>query len=261
MRRVWGAVAGIAVAVLAGASAAQAEVTIGDGYYGGMNTYNGQDVIGDTNVFDIKDATFERINAGNTLRVTIRTNYAGAPGSAAALGTGYGAFFITPGANAWTPTGTAPYANDVYQAGDWAYAFTVPFNPGASTSGSGSLYAISDGTVVMSNVGGNPVTYPNPGNGGYYFRQGQAVQFTPNGNASAVAGGSWSVQPGKLVFDINDNQFLGNSFAFSWAMTCGNDVIQGQVAGIPEPSTWALLILGFGGCGVAVRRRRSLAHA
>lgn len=261
MRKVWGLAAGIAAATAVGASTAHADVTIADTYYGGTNTYNGQDVIGDTAVFDIKNATFARINGGNTLRVTIGTNYAGAPGTAGALGTGYGALFITPGANAWSPVGTGPYSTDVYQSGDWAYAFTVPFNPGAATSGAGGLYSTADGTIVMSNVGGNPITYPNPGNGGSYFRQDQAVQFTPGANALSLAGGSWSVQSGKLVFDIDDNQLLGNSMAFSWGMTCANDVIQGQVAGIPEPSAWALLILGFGGCGAAVRRRRTLTHA
>jgi hypothetical protein len=32
-------------------------------------------------------------------------------------------------------------------------------------------------------------------------------------------------------------------------------------AGVPEPSTWALLILGFGGVGLAMRRRRTLQPA
>ena len=33
------------------------------------------------------------------------------------------------------------------------------------------------------------------------------------------------------------------------------------VGGVPEPGTWALLIAGFGGVGIAARRRRDLATA
>jgi hypothetical protein len=255
----WGIAAAAALATSATGAHA---LTVLDNYYGGLNTYNGADVIGPTDVFDIKDAVFQRIGAGgNTLKVTIDTNYAGVPGTAAADGTGYGALFLTPGANAWNPTGPAPYADDVYTPGEWAYAFTVPQDPGGASSGSASLYAVSDGSVVMSNVFGDPITYPFPGNPGFYFRQGQAVQFTPNGSASALAGGGWAVNPGKLVFTIDDNHLLGNSFAFAWAMTCGNDVIQGQVAGIPEPTTWALSIVGFAGIGGMLRRQRRLTMA
>ena len=46
----------------------------------------------------------------------------------------------------------------------------------------------------------------------------------------------------------------GNSFEF--------DSIAGRLAGgaVPEPSTWAVMILGFGIVGASVRRRR-LAYA
>lgn len=241
-----------------GATAAHAgAVTVQDNYYGGLNTYNGADVIG-ASVFDIKDAVFQRIGAGgNTLKVTIDTNYAGAPGTPAAETTGYGALFLTPGANAWNPVGPAPYSNDVYTPGEWAYALTMPMAPSVA-SGSASLYAVNSGTVVMSNVSGDPITYPFAGNPGYYFRQGQAVQFTPGQNANPLVTGGWQVNPGQLVFTINDNHLLGDNFAFSWAMTCGNDVIQGQVAGIPEPATWTIMIMGFGGIGAVLRRRRQV---
>ena len=33
--------------------------------------------------------------------------------------------------------------------------------------------------------------------------------------------------------------------------------IQGRVTGpVPEPATWAMMLLGFGGIGMAMRRRR-----
>jgi hypothetical protein len=42
---------------------------------------------------------------------------------------------------------------------------------------------------------------------------------------------------------------------------CGFTTIQGQVAAVPEPATWALMLLGFGGIGMAMRRRRRPAFA
>ena len=169
--------------------AAWASAILQDQYYGGLNTYNGADVIGPTSVFDITSALIARTNSGDTLVVTIYTDYAGVPGTSAADGTGYGVLFITPGADAWNPSGTAAnhYSTDQYVPGEWQYAATIPQNPGAS-SGSGGLFLTSDGTVVNSNVNGNPVTYPFAGNPGYYFRQGQAVQFVPNAASRSVGG-------------------------------------------------------------------------
>jgi hypothetical protein len=229
---------------------------------GAGSTYNGAqlyagDVISDANDprFSVTDAVISRINGGNTLVVTIDTAYAG---NAGADGTGYGALFITPGANAWNPTGTAAnnYATDVYQAGEWQYAFTMPMTPGTN-SGSGGLYLTSGGQVVLSNVAGDSTSYPLAGNNGYYFRQGEAVQFNAGASEAASALGTWSVGIGQITFSINDNGLLGNQFAMSWAMTCANDVIQGQVSLVPEPGTWTMLLLGFGLIGFAMRRNRA----
>jgi len=267
--------------LLASAAAANASSTLVDNYDGGYDfyagngtytatalsgpgsTYNGAqlyagDVISDANDprFSITDAVISRINGGNTLVVTIDTGYAQ---NAGADGTGYGALFITPGANAWNPTGTAAnhYATDVYQPGEWQYAFTIPMTPGTN-SGTGGLYATSGGNVVLSNVANDPTSYPLAGNNGYYFRQGEAVQFTPGTGEAAAATGTWAATPGQLTFSIDDNGALGNQFALSWAMTCANDVIQGEVSLVPEPKSWALMLLGFGLIGFALRRNRGV---
>jgi hypothetical protein len=228
--------------------ASAAAVTVADTYFGGLNKYNDpSDVIGSA-TFDIQSATFERIGAGgNILRVIINTNYAGAPEAGNSLGTGYGDLFLTPGP--WTPQGVGPeYHTDTYEAGDWAYAFEMPFNPGAgNTTGAGALYNTLDGSIAMSNYGGSTT--------GDNFRNNQAVRFD-HGVIAPAATGTWTVGVNQLVFDIQDNHLLGDKFSFSWAMTCANDVIQGNVAFVPEPSSWALMILGFGAVGAAMRRRR-----
>jgi hypothetical protein len=251
-----------------GASPARAyPVLLNDYYWGGTDTTNSGDSIGG-GFFQVSSALVQRINGGNTLEVVINTAFAGHAGEIA--GTGYGALFITPGINAWTPTGSQPWSTDVYQNGDWKYAVTMPQVPGANQStGSGGLYLTGQGaldvktagfgTIVGSNVLGDHISGPG-GTNGYFFRQGQAVQFTPDkiaGNyVPPVASATWTLGTGTITFDIVDNHLLGDDFALAWAITCGNDSIQGQVSGVPEPSTWAMMILGFAGVGFMGYRRR-----
>jgi hypothetical protein len=219
--------------------------TLSDNYIGGDDTWNyPSDVIGDPNTFQISGADVSRINGGNTLQVTICTDYAGAPGTSPADGTGYGDLFITPGAHAWHPTGTVPYPNDTYQPGEWEYVATIPQDPGSATTGNGALYLTSGGSVVTSNVDGHSQTYPIDPTSGYYFRADQAVDFTPGSGAVGGTSETWTVGTDTITFDIVDNGMLGDDFALAWAMTCANDVIQGQVS-IPEPPTYALLLAGF----------------
>lgn len=245
---------------------ARASYILQDTYYGGVDTWHyPSDVIGNPNVFGISSATIDRINNGNTLQITINTNYAGKPGTAAADTTGYGALFITPGTNAWTPQGTGPgYYTDTYQPGDWKYAASIPLDPN-SNSGAGALYLTSGGSIVMSHVGSHYQTYPLDPSSPYYFRANQAVQFTPGRTQTAVAGTTetWSIGVGTITFSIDDNGLLGNDFALSWAMTCANDVIQGQVdlpitthTNVPEPATWSMLLAGLLFAGVTRVRRR-----
>lgn len=265
-----GAVALLA-ALLCSTQAMAKGVTLLDNYVGGYDTWSGSgvaigshngatlydgQVIGDPSIFGITSANIQRIGpGGDTLQIVINTNYAGNGG---VDGTGYGALFLTPGVNAWRPSGSAAngYATDQYKPGEWAYAASMPMVP-TQMSGTGGLYAVASGNVVLSNVYGSQTTYPYVGNPGWYFRQGQAVQFTTS-NAS-IASESWSIDPSAhtVTFQIVDNGLLGNNFALSWAMTCGNDVIQGQVAGVPEPSTWAMMLVGFAGLGAVANRRRA----
>lgn len=103
------------------------------------------------------------------------------------------------------------------------------------------------------------------------------------------AGGSFSYDP---LFVGNDNEGAGgavqNSARLNWypigfdpdvdgsygvelavsgleggpkSLSIRVDVGQGYQAAIPEPSAWALMILGFGAAGAALRRRRTAAFA
>jgi hypothetical protein len=238
---------------------ADAAVTLVDNYWGGRDYLHYGDSIGG-GVFNIASAEISRIGAGGgTLKVVINTAYAGHSGT---QGTGYGALFLTPGAHAWNPTGADPHhANDVYRPGQWSYAFTMPRLTGATT-GAGGLYSVAESRVIMSSSNGNTHSYPQPGNNGHIFREGQAVRYDGTGQ-SPIASGIWNINANAhtITFLINDNRSLGNSFAMSWAMDCANDVIQGQVSGVPEPSTWAMMVIGFAGLGFVSQRKRKAAAA
>jgi hypothetical protein len=259
---------GAVVAFTASANANPFLVT--DTYIGGHDHGFG-DVIEDpgTHAFEINNAVFQRL--GNTLEVTISTNYAGVPGTAAADGTGYGALFLTPGANMWHPSGTAAngYLTDTYNPGEWQYALEMPMAP-SGTTGTANLYkvtktatasTVNGSGVVLSNVNGSFVS----GSNGFIWRDGQAVEYNPNSPSDLVNSlSTWTVDKTNhlITFDIADNGLFGNDFAFAWEMTCANDVIQGQVdipttnqPGVPEPSTWAMMLIGFAGLGLSAYRR------
>jgi hypothetical protein len=124
----------------------------------------------------------------------------------------------------------------------------------------------------MSYIGGNgdptlgdPV---NPNNG-LTFRGGQAVQFAPTGAAVSGTSATFTVGSGFVEYSIVDNDLFGNNFALSWAMTCANDVIQGQVqlpggdltGTVPLPAALPLFAGGLGVMGLLARRRKRKAAA
>lgn len=275
-------------------------VTLQDTYFGGNNTYNNSDVIG-TQTFDTTSVDVTRSGPSNgTLNVTIHTYFAGAPGTGPADGTGYGSLFFST--NLFTPSGTGPsYPQDQYTQNWWNYAFTMPTSPmpsgtniAANSTGAG-LYAIGSvngqtlvgsvvqsytttngGTITMSNVNGNPITAPGSGNPGFYFREGQAVQYTPGSSqVAASTSGTWAViattpsTEGEIIFSITDNGALGNNFMLAWAMTCANDVILGSVdlphseqfSTTPLPAAaWLFGSVIMGGAGMKRWRKRRQAR-
>ena len=152
-----------------------------------------------------------------------------------------------------------------------AETIAVPFTtPSVGTTGlySGIVRVTVSGTGFSRGSDINDAFYFSPSGAiepsGYYqlgFGTAPLQPFTP-GNAAftKVVGGrpafnvsgvytfllnTGATTPTNLFFGVTDGQYGDNGGAFSI-----------NVAGVPEPATWGLMILGFGAVGGAMRRRK-----
>lgn len=215
---------------------------IQDNYVGGSlglvddkYEHNGGDVIsiaGSENKFDIDWMDIYYLD--NYLRVDIHTDYVDGTS-----GTHYGDLFIS--SDGWNPFGDSPYLQDTMTTGEkWEYAFDVS---------SGNLYNIT-------NAQGSILTSDDVMTSGQY-RNNQEVLINNDGLESIGTGTAGRVgEYYSMVMDVSgislDFAGLNSGVGFHWAMTCGNDTIEGHVA--PEPGT--MLLLGSGLLALAGYRRR-----
>jgi len=229
--------------------------TVWDNYIGAEPTqpsYADEDIIGDSDVFQIKKMVIQNTS---DLTVEIHTNYWDNIGY---LGTELGDLFIST--NGWTPYGDEPYKEDLAANGEaWEYALVMDnHKPSISetnsndpwASGNLDLYAVdttNGGTIQLSGVVDS----------GYSYRAGQEVQYVPYDGQKAVYSGTWSIYEGYISFSIpyyTGFYDIGN-LGFHYTFSCANDVIEGDSPTVPEPPT--MLLLGAGLVGfVGLTRKR-----
>jgi hypothetical protein len=158
-------------------------------------------------------------------------------------------------------------------------AFNEPVPPatgslGPDAAGTHAAYFVSDFAnpyqSLSQTISLNPGIYTigfsvyAPGNG--YANAGDA-QFTGSVAGVTLASYLVSSQPSQTwlnftgAVDITTAGLYTTSFSFSTDLFPSKDVVVDQafvVAGaVPEPSTWAMMILGFAGIGVIAYRRKS----
>ena len=90
---------------------------------------------------------------------------------------------------------------------------------------------------------------------------GQTVPFT---STNSVQAGTWTLETATFVLAQGSNTLEFESTypggaAGSQANNFGAVIADVSLTRVPEPATWAMLILGMGGLGAALRRRRKVA--
>ena len=149
---------------------------------------------------------------------------------------GYGspATFTTPGTTTFSPYFDLTVSGDQIT---YTYLTDTTWSPSAVSLDSGGLY-VDNGSVVYS-AGGEPSI--------------TSVTLDP----ASVLGSSG--------FNASDITFNSGAVAVTWmnqTFAAGDTVILDVNGSVPEPTTWALMLVGLGGLGVSLRaRRRNVASA
>lgn len=238
-----------------------APVVITDTYIGSDDHGYG-DVIGAASEFDIQSMEVDLV--GTTMTVTVNTNFGAGNGLGTfpsyttttygqGKGIGFGDLFLS--STGWDPHGSAPYMADDYTTGTvWDYAISLAdrWNGVSSAATLYQLHTANGNTDVLR----SEQFVKNA-----IFRNGQEVAVKTSSAISLGSVANVLTSGGQVVFsfDIAGTALEGASaIGLHWAMTCGNDTIEGQFSPVPEPSTLALVLFGFSIMGVASVRRRKL---
>ena len=81
------------------------------------------------------------------------------------------------------------------------------------------------------------------------------ADLVANAGATAISYVTLDLDAGTFTNLPDGQQMLADNF------TVNNSVFAAGAAAVPEPATWAVMILGFGFAGAALRRRRTVAFA
>ncbi len=149
-----------------------------------------------------------------------------------------------------TPTGVAVatlFSARTTPSGDTVPGFGLP----------GLLATLTPATtpIQLSAFGDGPVWDKLGGNSGRCFQgRGQGCGFTGWIKADYTIADAGNY---RLAFGVTNNQDV----EFDSGLAFDGIIVDGVNVGVPEPSTWAMLIAGFGLVGAAARRRRGAALA
>ncbi len=188
------------------------------------------------------------------------TNGSGAAGAVSVTYTGEMSGLIFPGGGSF-----AGY--------DPASSFTGGPVTNVPTNANGALKLLGGGgdaatlnTITFSQALLNPVFLIwSLGQGGlptsFNFQGSPSISIVAGGPTNQYGGGPLSLMSDTTV-GVEGNgvlQFHGLVSSISWTNPTREDYYAftvGDVA-VPEPVTWALMLIGFGGLGVALRQRRA----
>ncbi len=104
-------------------------------------------------------------------------------------------------------------------------------------------FNLANGTISTSALGTNNVDF------GSVLLNGTAFALTPTGMFEFGTLANMALTPGAVNTLSIQGRNTGDG-AYSGTLTFA------AVSGVPEPGTWAMMLLGFGGVGFSMRRRK-----
>jgi hypothetical protein len=134
---------------------------------------------------------------------------------------------------------------------------TDPYLVIGSSAGSGSaIFNFAGASQVGLDYGSaddyNLFTVGLSNNQSYSFNGSQIINFIANGNQTS------NTHNGRVTFNPLGGQFIKSLTITSSSAAAEIDNI-GVISAVPEVGTWAMMLLGFGGVGFAMRRRTATA--
>ncbi len=140
--------------------------------------------------------------------------------------------------------------------------FNAPFTADVLLSGTTTAEDISDGTFTLADFS---ATYAGTTTAFSGTTTAQFINTLLRITVGTTVLGDFEIgvpQSSTLLdtdYNVTVSGGSANGFFGSATITGGTGVLRGSTiaAAVPEPGTWALMLVGFGAIGVAMRRRRA----